>query len=75
MDAKIREIADKAARKYLILENEYNATGTGRKRRAPGCSSAKNFMINWDPGSGGARRKRIPDGYAKVPRTASAQCT
>jgi sugar phosphate isomerase/epimerase len=73
MDAKIRDIAEKAAKNniVLILENEYECnSGTGAEAaRTLAAVPAKNFMINWDPGNAAALgEKAFPDGYAKVPK-------
>lgn len=73
MDEKLRDIAEKAAKKgiVLILENEYecnSATGA-EAARTMAAVPAKNFMLNWDPGNAAAAGEQaFPDGYAKVPR-------
>jgi sugar phosphate isomerase/epimerase len=73
MDEKLREFAEKAAKKniVLILENEYecnSATGA-EAARTLAAVPAKNFMLNWDPGNAAAvGEKAFPDGYLKLPK-------
>jgi L-ribulose-5-phosphate 3-epimerase len=73
MDAKLRELADKAAKKdiILLLENEYecnSATGAQAARTLAAVPN-KNFMLNWDPGNAAAAGETaFPDGYAKLPK-------
>jgi len=73
MDAKLREAAEKAAKKdiILLLENEYecnSATGAQAARTLVAVPN-KNFMLNWDPGNAGAAGETpFPDGYAKLPK-------
>ena len=73
MDAKLREFADKAAKKdiILLLENEYecnSATGAQAARTLAAVPN-KNFMLNWDPGNAAAAGETaFPDGYAKLPK-------
>ncbi|HJZ63645.1 MAG TPA: sugar phosphate isomerase/epimerase family protein [Candidatus Acidoferrum sp.] len=73
MDAKLREFADKAAKKdiILLLENEYecnSATGAQSARTLAAVPN-KNFMLNWDPGNAAAASETaFPDGYAKIPK-------
>ena len=73
MDAKLREFADKAAKKdiVLLLENEYecnSATGAQAARTLAAVPN-KNFMLNWDPGNAAAAGETaFPDGYAKIPK-------
>jgi len=73
MDAKLREFADKAAKKdiILLLENEYecnSATGAQAARTLSAVPN-KNFMLNWDPGNAAAAGETaFPDGYAKLPK-------
>src|SRR5579859_1963572 len=73
MDAKLREFADMAAKKdiILLLENEYecnSATGAQAARTLAAVPN-KNFMLNWDPGNAAAAGETaFPDGYAKLPK-------
>lgn len=73
MDDKLREAADKAAKKniILILENEFACnTATGAEAgRTLGAVKASNFMVNWDPGNAAMRGEiPYPDGYSKLPK-------
>ena len=73
MDDKLREAADKAAKKniILILENEFACnTATGAEAaRTLDAVKAKNFMVNWDPGNAAMRGEvAYPDGYNKLPK-------
>jgi L-ribulose-5-phosphate 3-epimerase len=73
MDAKLRDAAEKAAKKdiVLILENEYECnTATGPEAaRTLSAVKAKNFMLNWDPGNAAyLRDKAFPEGYALLPK-------
>jgi len=73
MDRKLREFAEKAAKKdiILLLENEYecnSATGAQAARTLAAVPN-KNFMLNWDPGNAAAAGETaFPDGYAKLPK-------
>lgn len=73
MDSKLREFADKAAKKeiILLLENEYecnSATGAQAARTLAAVPN-RNFMLNWDPGNAAAAGEAaFPDGYAKLPK-------
>jgi len=73
IDDKMREAADKAAKKniVLILENEYACnTATGAEAaRLLSQVKARNFMVNWDPGNAAMRGENaFPDGYNKLPK-------
>src|SRR5215475_9572715 len=73
MDAKLREAAEKAAKKdiILLLENEYECnTATGAQAaRTLAAVPNKNFVLNWDPGNAAAAGETaFPDGYAKLPK-------
>ena len=73
IDDKLREAADKAAKKniILILENEYACnTATGAEAaRTLSAVQASNFMVNWDPGNAAMRGENaFPDGYNKLPK-------
>jgi L-ribulose-5-phosphate 3-epimerase len=73
MDAKLREAAEKAAKKdiILLLENEYECnTATGAQAaRTLAAVPNKNFMLNWDPGNAAAAGETaFPDGYSKLPK-------
>jgi sugar phosphate isomerase/epimerase len=73
MDAKLREIAEKAAKKdvVLILENEYECnTATGPEAaRTLSAVKNKNFFLNWDPANAAKLGdKAFPEGYALLPK-------
>ena len=73
MDDKLREAADRAAKKniILVLENEFACnTATGAEAaRTLAAVQAKNFMVNWDPGNAAMRGENpYPDGYSKLPK-------
>jgi sugar phosphate isomerase/epimerase len=73
IDDKLREAADKAAKKniILVLENEFACnTATGAEAaRTLSAVQAKNFMVNWDPGNAAMRGEiPYPDGYEKLPK-------
>src|SRR5437763_290411 len=81
IDDKMREAADKAAKKniVLILENEYACnTATGAEAaRTLSAVQASNFMVNWDPGNAAMRGETAcPERYNKLPkeRIARARC-
>ena len=70
---KMREAADKAAKKniILILENEFACnTATGEEAgRLLSAVKSRNFMVNWDPGNAAMRGENaFPDGYNKLPK-------
>jgi L-ribulose-5-phosphate 3-epimerase len=73
IDDKMREAAEKAAKKniVLILENEYACnTATGAEAgRLLSAVKSPNFMVNWDPGNAAMRGENaFPDGYNKLPK-------
>jgi L-ribulose-5-phosphate 3-epimerase len=73
IDDKLREAADKAAKKniILILENEHECnTGTGAEAaRTLDAVKSPNFMLNWDPGNATMLGETpYPDGYNKLPK-------
>ena len=73
IDDKLREAADKAGKKniILILENEFACnTATGEEAgRLLSQVKARNFMVNWDPGNAAMRGENaFPDGYNKLPK-------
>jgi sugar phosphate isomerase/epimerase len=73
IDDKLREAADKAAKKniILIIENEHECnTGTGAEAaRTLGAVKSANFMVNWDPANATMLGEvPYPDGYSKLPK-------
>ena len=73
IDDKLRDAADKAAKKniVLLLENEHECnTGTGAEAaRTLSVVKAPNFKVNWDPGNA-AMLGEYPysAGYSKLPK-------
>lgn len=73
MDAKLLEVANKAARKSvtIVLENEpacNTATGVEAARTLKAVR-APNFMLNWDPANAAALNDTpYPDGYSHLPK-------
>jgi len=73
IDDKLREAAEKAAKKniILIIENEHECnTGTGAEAaRTLDAVKAPNFMVNWDPANATMLGEvPYPDGYSKLPK-------
>jgi sugar phosphate isomerase/epimerase len=73
IDDKLREAADKAAKKniILIIENEHECnTGTGAEAaRTLSAVKSPNFMVNWDPANATMLGEvPYPDGYSKLPK-------
>jgi L-ribulose-5-phosphate 3-epimerase len=73
MDAKLREAAEKAAKKdiVLILENEFecNTATSPEAARTLAAVKNKNFFLNWDPGNAvKLGDKAFPEGYALLPK-------
>lgn len=73
IDDKLREAAEKAEKKkiILVLENEHECnTGTGAEAaRTLDAVKARNFMVNWDPGNATMLGEvPYPDGYGKLPK-------
>jgi len=72
IDDKLRQAAEKAAKKnvILVLENEHECnTGTGAEAaRTLNAVKAPNFMLNWDPANATMLGETpFPDGYNKLP--------
>jgi len=76
---KLRETADKAAKKniILVLENESacnTATGAEAAKVLDAVKSS-NFMLNWDPGNAAASGETpYPDGYNLLPKDRIGHC-
>jgi L-ribulose-5-phosphate 3-epimerase len=73
MDAKLRDAAEKAAKKniVLLLENEYecNTATAPEAARTLSAITANNFLLNWDPGNAAMRGDKVfPEGYALLPK-------
>jgi len=79
IDAKLRDAAEKAAKKkiILVLENEMSCnTGSGEElARTLKAVPSKYFMGNWDPGNAAMLgEKPYPDGYSKLPISRIGHC-
>jgi sugar phosphate isomerase/epimerase len=73
MDAKLRDAAEKAAKKdiVLLLENEYecNTATAPEAARTLSRVTTKNFFLNWDPANAAIRGDKVfPEGYALLPK-------
>ncbi|MBV9147915.1 MAG: sugar phosphate isomerase/epimerase [Acidobacteria bacterium] len=73
IDDKLREAADKAAKRniLLIIENEHECnTGTGAEAaRTLNAVQSRNFMLNWDPGNATMLGEvPYPDGFNQLPK-------
>src|SRR5947207_2206042 len=73
MDAKLRDAAGKTAKRdiVLVLENEYecNTATAAEAARTLSSVTAKNFLLNWDPGNAAKLGdKAFPEGYARLPK-------
>ena len=70
---KLREAANKAAKKnlVLVLENEHTCnTATGAEAaRILSAVKERNFMVHWDPGNAAMHGETaFPDGYNQLPK-------
>jgi sugar phosphate isomerase/epimerase len=76
---KLRETADKTAKKniILVLENESACnTATGAEAaKVLDAVKSPNFMLNWDPGNAAASGEiPYPDGYNLLPKDRIGHC-
>jgi sugar phosphate isomerase/epimerase len=79
MNEKLRNAAEKAAKKnvILILENEpaCNTATAAEAAKVLGAISTPNLMLNWDPGNAAERgEKPYPDGYDLLPKDRIGHC-
>jgi L-ribulose-5-phosphate 3-epimerase len=79
MNEKLREAAEEAAKKnvILILENEpaCNTATAAEAAKVLGAISTPNLMLNWDPGNAAERgEKPYPDGYDLLPKDRIGHC-
>jgi sugar phosphate isomerase/epimerase len=79
MNEKLREAAEKAAKKnvILVLENEpaCNTATAAEAAKVLGAISTPNLMLNWDPGNAAERgEKPYPDGYDLLPKDRIGHC-
>jgi sugar phosphate isomerase/epimerase len=79
MNEKLRDAAEKAAKKnvILVLENEpaCNTATAAEAAKVLGAISTPNLMLNWDPGNAAERGERpYPDGYDLLPKDRIGHC-
>jgi sugar phosphate isomerase/epimerase len=79
MNEKLRDAADKAARKnvILILENEpaCNTATAAEAAKVLKDVTSRNLFLNWDPGNAAERgEKPFPDGYNLLPKERIGHC-
>jgi len=79
MNEKLRDAAEKAAKKnvILVLENEpaCNTATAAEAAKVLGAISTPNLMLNWDPGNAADRgEKPYPDGYDLLPKDRIGHC-
>jgi sugar phosphate isomerase/epimerase len=79
MNEKLREAAEKAAKKniILILENEpaCNTATAAEAAKVLAEVTSGNLMLNWDPGNAAERdEKPYPDGYNLLPKQRIGHC-
>jgi sugar phosphate isomerase/epimerase len=79
MNEKLRDAAEKAAKKnvILVLENEpaCNTATAAEAVKVLGAISTPNLMLNWDPGNAAERgEKPYPDGYDLLPKDRIGHC-
>jgi len=79
MNEKLREAAEKAAKKniILILENEpaCNTATAAEAAKVLAEVTSGNLMLNWDPGNAAERdEKPFPDGYNLLPKERIGHC-
>jgi sugar phosphate isomerase/epimerase len=79
MNEKLRDAAEKAAKKnvILVLENEpsCNTATAGEAAKVLAAIPSPNLMLNWDPGNAAERdEKPFPDGYNLLPKERIGHC-
>ena len=79
MNERLRDAAEKAAKKkiILLLENEpaCNTATAAEAVKVLGAVSSRSLMLNWDPGNAAERgEKPYPDGYALLPKDRIGHC-
>jgi L-ribulose-5-phosphate 3-epimerase len=79
MNEKLRDAAEKAAKKnvILVLENEpsCNTATAAEAARVLAAIPSRNLMLNWDPGNAAERgEKPFPDGYNLLPKERIGHC-
>ena len=79
MNEKLRDAAEKAAKKnvILVLENEpsCNTATAAEAGKVLAAIPSSNLMLNWDPGNAAERdEKPFPDGYNLLPKERIGHC-
>jgi len=79
INEKLRDAAEKAARKnvILILENEVacNTATAAEEAKVLKEVPSRNLLLNWDPGNAAERdEKPFPDGYNLLPKERIGHC-
>ncbi len=79
MNEKLRDAAEKAAKKnvILVLENEpsCNTATAAEAAKVLAAIPSPNLMLNWDPGNAAERdEKPFPDGYNLLPKERIGHC-
>src|SRR5437868_6362489 len=79
MNQKLREAADKAGKKgiILVLENEgaCNTATAAESAKVLAAVKSRNFMLNWDPGNAATHDEvPYPDGYNLLPKDRIGHC-
>jgi sugar phosphate isomerase/epimerase len=79
MNEKLRDAAEKAAKKdvILILENEVacNTATAAEAAKVLKEVSSRNLLLNWDPGNAAEHdEKPFPDGYNLLPKERIGHC-
>ena len=79
INEKLRDAAEKAARKnvILILENEVacNTATAAEAAKVLKEVPSRNLLLNWDPGNAAERdEKSFPDGYNLLPKERIGHC-
>ena len=79
INEKLRDAAEKAARKnvILILENEVacNTATAAEAAKVLKEVPSRNLLLNWDPGNAAERdEKPFPDGYNLLPKERIGHC-
>src|SRR5207245_5649864 len=79
MNEKLRNAAEKAAKKdvILVLENEpaCNTATAAEAAKVLAAVTTSNLMLNWDPGNAAEHgEKPYPDGYDLLPKNRIVHC-
>src|SRR6266403_2408874 len=79
MNEKLRNAAEKAAKKdvILVLENEpaCNTATAAEAAKVLAALTSSNLLLNWDPGNAAEQdEKPYPDGYDLLPKNRIGHC-